>query len=143
MSSVQVRNISYLEFKAKVGPIYYIDTGTLYILYVPDSICQIIFSTIVFYISPFTEQQLFDSNDFRTNILPTAIQVSNFDAVVSDTIWPTHEKVSSINADSNASLTGNVQLVSGSGITLSQTGQAITITASASAEGIVIAPPSL
>ena len=36
---------------------------------------------------------------------------SNFDAVVSDRIWPTHEKVSSINADSNASLTGNVQLV--------------------------------
>lgn len=44
-------------------------------------------------------------------------------------------EVSSIHADSNANITGNVQLISGSGVTLSQTGSAITVNATGGATG--------
>ena len=44
-----------------------------------------------------------------------------------------HQAVHSIHADSNANLNGDVQLVSGSGISLSQVGQAITVTAAGGA----------
>jgi hypothetical protein len=40
------------------------------------------------------------------------------------------DAVASIHADAHANITGNVQLVSGTNVTLSQTGQAITINAS-------------
>lgn len=85
MSNIQVYNLTWTEFKAKGGTINYIDTSTSYILYQVDATLanQIVWSTKLFYVLPLTSAQVTNLNDFKTNYLGSAVQVSTLDEVVS------------------------------------------------------------
>jgi len=68
-----------------------------------------------------------DDNAITVTIGPVGLEIA--------TLSPT-AAVLSIHADSSPNLTGNVQLVSGTNVTLSQVGQAITINAASGSSGI-------